>query len=90
MTDKELIEQLADKEHEEVTLASLRPGALFVTHDGIMAVKSEYVYSSDNPQCECILLESGEYAHFPDGNRTLVREISVVRPSRQNDILTFS
>jgi hypothetical protein len=60
------------------TLRELRYGAIFVTRDGTYAVKSEYRYSNDhNAQCLCILLESGEYAHFADGNDTVVREISI-------------
>lgn len=57
-------------------LKTLREGALFETKDGILAVKSEYVYSNQpDSQCQCILLASGEYAHFDKGNRELVREI---------------
>ncbi len=63
--------------HDEVTLKELRPGAVFATHDGIYAVKSEYYYDGPQTQCQCVLLTSGEYAHFPDGNRTLVREVQV-------------
>jgi hypothetical protein len=63
---------------EEVYLRDLRPGAVFVTREGIYAVKSEYYYTGDSEsQCECVLLASGEYAHFRDGNETLVREVSV-------------
>lgn len=62
----------------EVTLFELRPGAIFVT-EGIYAVKSEYYYP--NGHCQCVLLESGEYAHFANGNRTRVRE--VVLPEAQ-------
>lgn len=64
---------------KEVTLEELRPGAIFVTRNGTYAVKSEYRYSSDNRDCQCILLDSGEYAHFPEGNKTMVREVQVVR-----------
>lgn len=60
---------------EETTLEALRPGAIFVTRDGCYAVKSEYFYP--NGVCECVLLASGEYAHFKDGNRTLVREVRI-------------
>src|SRR6266568_1372009 len=61
-----------------VMLKDLCPGAVFVTREGIYAVKSEYFYTGDSQsQCECVLLASGEYAHFRDGNRTLVREVSV-------------
>jgi hypothetical protein len=58
---------------DEVKLWDLRPGAIFVTRDGCYAVKSEYLYP--NGVCECVLLASGEYAHFEQGNRTLVREV---------------
>lgn len=57
-----------------VELRNLRCGAIFETKSGIRAVKSEYHYS-DVTQCECVLLESGEYAHFPLRNREPVREI---------------
>ncbi len=65
-------------EEEWVMLKDLRPGAVFVTREGVYAVKSEYRYSNEPlAQCECVLLASGEYAHFRDGNETLVREVSV-------------
>src|SRR6266704_184474 len=65
-------------EEEWVHLRDLRPGAVFVTREGTYAVKSEYFYTGDSEsQCECVLLASGEYAHFRDGNETLVREVSV-------------
>ena len=59
------------------TLEDLRPGAVFETRNGIRAVKSEYRYSNENPQAQCILLTSGECAHFPEGNSTEVRQIIV-------------
>ncbi|BCL83132.1 hypothetical protein ccbrp13_55970 [Ktedonobacteria bacterium brp13] len=63
---------------KRITLLELRPGAVFVTDDGVYAVKSEYRYSSHpTAQCECILLDSGEYAHFTNGNQTMVREVQV-------------
>lgn len=58
-------------------LSSLRPGAVFKTRDGIMAVKSEYHYSNHNPQPLCVLLASGEYAHFPELEKTWVMELEV-------------
>ncbi|GLV56371.1 hypothetical protein KDH_32120 [Dictyobacter sp. S3.2.2.5] len=62
--------------YDEVPLKTLRPGAVFITHDGICAVKSQYQYNrSHNAQSLCILLENGEIAYFDDGNNTLVREI---------------
>ncbi len=64
--------------NDEVTLKDLRPGAVFVTRNGTYAVKSEYYYDNGpQSQYQCVLLASGEYAHFPDGNRTLVREVKV-------------
>lgn len=57
-------------------LSDLRPGAIFVTvNGGIRAVASEYHYPTG--QVECILLASGEYAHFPNGNDELVQEINL-------------
>lgn len=61
---------------EEIALKDLRPGAIFMTPKGDYAVKSEYHYPSG--QCECVLLSSGEYAYFDDGNQTLVREVRMV------------
>jgi hypothetical protein len=63
---------------DEVRLKELRPGAVFVTRDGTYAVKSQYCYDNvPGSQCLCVLLETGEYAHFPDGNLTFVREVMV-------------
>lgn len=55
-----------------IRLEDLPPGSLFETQSGIRAVKSEYHYSAGG-QCMCVLLASGEYAHFADGNDTLCR-----------------
>lgn len=74
-------------EQEVVALKYLRPGALFVTPAGTYAVKSEYFYSTGmslNSQYQCILLESGEYAHFAEGNATLVREVRLPRLESDN------
>lgn len=61
-----------------VTLDELPKGSLFVTRDVALAVKSEYHYGNQpNSQWQCVLLESGEYAHFPHGNREEVRKIDV-------------
>uniref|UniRef100_A0A6M3KJK8 Uncharacterized protein n=1 Tax=viral metagenome TaxID=1070528 RepID=A0A6M3KJK8_9ZZZZ len=60
-----------------VRLVNLRSGAVFVTRDGILAVKTEYRYTSHNPQPMCILLDSGQYAHFPGLDREWVMEIEV-------------
>lgn len=43
-------------------LRDLLPGTVFETKDGIRAVKSEYALDSGG--CLCILLASGEFAHF--------------------------
>lgn len=56
-----------------VRLENLRRGAIFETKEGTRAVKSEYHYTDGAP--ECVLLESGEYAHFPEKGKTWVREI---------------
>jgi len=69
----------------KVMLYELRPGAIFVTEDGVYAVKSEYRYNNTNPQFQCILLESGEYAHFPAGNKTLVEEVELTKIQEENE-----
>lgn len=57
-----------------VSLDDLRQGALFVEADhGTLAVKSEYRYPDGTP--DCILLASGEHAHFKFKGKTLVREV---------------
>lgn len=61
---------------DTTTIASLRPGAVFVTPGGVYAVKSEYTIDQGT-QCQCILLESGEYAWFEEGDNTRVREVKV-------------
>jgi hypothetical protein len=64
---------------EEMALKDLRPGAIFMTSDGKYAVKSKH-YSGTSPydQYECVLLSSGEYAQFTEGNWTRVREVRMV------------
>ena len=57
------------------TLRQLHAGEVFKTRDGIAAVKSEY--HLPNGHCECILLASGEYADFPEGNDTVVQIVSL-------------
>lgn len=66
---------------DKTTLHELRKGAVFATEDGIYAVKSEYRYSDG--QWQCILLESGEYAHFRDGNHTVVYEVIQSRQQKE-------
>lgn len=60
---------------EWMNLIDLRSGAIFETKDGIIAVKTEYFYSDYNPQPQCVLLASGEYAHFSKKDMEQVREI---------------
>lgn len=72
-----MLEMSLNKSPEDITIGDLRPGAIFVTGDGTLAVKTEYRYNAtsySNGQCMCILLENGEYAHFPRGDRTIVNE----------------
>lgn len=70
---------------EWVTLEELRPGAIFETESGSLVVKSEYRYDSKNPQPLCILLGSGEFAHFPQKQLTKVREILVWITEQPNE-----
>lgn len=58
---------------KRISIKNLRNGALFVTKEGIKAIKSEYHYPNGNSQC--VLLSNGEYAHFPKGDKTLVTQI---------------
>jgi hypothetical protein len=70
---------------DKATLGELRKGAVFATENGVYAVKSEYhndgpidpVADSEgvNLQCQCILLSSGEFADFKQGNATVVYEM---------------
>ena len=60
-----------------IKLNALRPGALFETKNGTLAVKSKYRFA-DSETYKCFLLESGECAFFDDGNDTLVRELQII------------
>ena len=51
------------------SLAELPNGALFETRAGVRAVKTEYLYPWGG--IECVLLASGEYAHFHGRGREL-------------------
>lgn len=74
-----------------IKLGDLRNGAIFETQDGIKAVKSEYCYdNTGGSQARCILLESGEMAHFPNGNEELVREIQSMNEQQARKILRKS
>jgi len=73
------IEELEDDggpERQIMLLRDLRPGAIFVIADGTRAVKTEYKYHNGT-QSMCVLLESGEFAHFSKGDLTLVSEIGI-------------
>jgi hypothetical protein len=58
----------------EKRLKDLRPGALFTTRSGAIAVKSAY---SPEGQCQCVLLETGESIYFQEGDMTPVREVEL-------------
>jgi hypothetical protein len=60
---------------EWIPLRDLLPGFVFVTERGTLAVKSEYHLTGG--KCMCILLQSGEYAHFEHGDDTLVRVVEL-------------
>lgn len=62
---------------DETTLEALPAGTLFRTDAGVVALKTQYHYTNHNPQPMCILLGSGEYAHFPAREQTRVRPITV-------------
>jgi hypothetical protein len=59
----------------EKRLKDLRPGALFTTRSGIMAVKTAYIH--DSGQCKCVRLEDGQSPHFSEGDMTPVREVEL-------------
>lgn len=58
---------------EPTTLKDLPAGSLFETERGVRAIKSANFYRGRNLQPKCVLLESGEYAHFEKGEQTIVR-----------------
>lgn len=64
-------------------LGAIDKGSVFVSQGGVWAVKSEYFYSNKPfSQCQCILLASGEYAHFEFGNGTPVKRV-ISRPREE-------
>lgn len=72
-------------------LKNLRPGAVFVTADGVMAFKTEYSSVVQNfagrvtGTCpDCYVLASGEMAHFPEKEATPVLEIPVANPAEKS------
>ena len=59
-------------DEEPVTLDDLPCGSVFWV-GSVGAVKSEYKYTNDpDSQWQCVLLASGEYAHFPQKNKTII------------------
>lgn len=78
---------------DKTTLGALRPGAVFATENGVYAVKSKYHNNGPidrladsegvNLQYRCVLLSSGEYAHFKQGNATVVYE--VIQPCEREE-----
>jgi hypothetical protein len=64
-------------DYKLTTLGKLRPGAIFMIRNGTMAVKTAY-RDLATEQCECILLISGEYANFEQGDSMLVDEVEIV------------
>jgi hypothetical protein len=61
--------------NEWITLEELREGAVFETESGTLAIKTEYYYDTSS-QPMCVLLESGEFAHFPEKHLTRVKEVN--------------
>jgi len=66
-----------------VRLGDLPPGLIFATQNGVLAVKSEY-HNSWTGQCMCVLLQSGEYAHFLEGDETLVTALEIAEMARHD------
>ena len=69
--------QTGIEEIEWIKLGELRPGAIFETMGFVRAMKTEYHTFNNGRTCDCYLLESGEAAHFPDGDNELVRELKL-------------
>jgi hypothetical protein len=57
---------------QRTTVGAAPAGSILRTDDGVLFVKSEYFYPLSRQNrgfvCLCILLASGEYAHFDRGN----------------------
>lgn len=70
---------------DKTTVERLSPGAVFATEYGVYAVKSEYRYGEEPYQCQCVLLASGEYAHFKNGDQTIVYEVILPRTDREEE-----
>jgi hypothetical protein len=72
-------QEVVEKQEKEVTLRELRPGAVFVTRDGIYAVKGG-TFLGD--QYECTRLTDGHYVSLAHGNETLVKEVKLPQLER--------
>lgn len=77
---------------QPMTLRNVPFGSIIETGDGIRACVSEYVYTNDvDSQRQCILLASGEYAHFDNGNDEIVRVIDLTAlATTKADALTLA
>lgn len=79
--EAEVAQKAAVKElpsSQPIALRDVPFGSIIETNDGIRACVSEYVYTNDvDSQRQCILLASGEYAHFDKGNDEIVRVIDL-------------
>jgi hypothetical protein len=71
-------------EDTQWTIATIEPGTLFKA-DGVYAVKSEYHLAHGT--CMCILLASGEYGYFSQGDDTPCEVLDVADASQQIDEL---
>lgn len=58
---------------------------MFITTDGVFALKTEYRTFDGETQCDCYLLASGEAAHFPLKDATMVREVIVTERQMQEE-----
>lgn len=82
---RERAAKIANGGMEWIRLADLRLGAIFETKDGIRAVKTEY--QRPRGGCQCVLLESGEYAHFGEAHdEMMVREIRLGEVTKPNPL----
>lgn len=76
-----LLDSRRDNENDAwVRLGDLPPGFVFATQTCVLAVKTEYYHI--NGQCKCVLLGSGEYASFAQGNDTMVVALEIAQPEQ--------
>lgn len=66
-----------------VTLDELPPGRIFQTREGIAAIKTDEKYAGEGSQWKCVLLASGEYAHFEEKNETEVQQHNLATEKRR-------